>query len=100
MSPLPLLVVAAVKVLGVVTSPAKTRGVCNDSNFTIVSVSMDICASINIILQTCFIFINQMKYSISLHIRTFQNKNLEAVFLKLCTLQLRTCFSLMKHRFL
>ena len=34
------------------------------------------------------------------HIRTYQNKNREAVFPKLCTLQLRTCFSLMKHRFL
>ena len=39
-------------------------------------------------------------YSKSLHIRTYQNKNLEAVFPKLCTLQIRTCFSLMKHRFL
>ena len=39
-------------------------------------------------------------YSKFPHIRTYQNKNLEAVFPKLCTLQLRTCFSLMKHRFL
>ena len=33
-------------------------------------------------------------------IRTYQNKNLAAVFPKLCTLQIRTCFSLMKDRFL
>ena len=33
------------------------------------------------------------------HKRTYQNKNLEAVFLQLCTWQLRTCFSLMKYRF-
>ena len=53
MSPLPLLVVVAVKVLGVVTPPAETRSVCNDSNLTIVSVSIDICARIKIILQPC-----------------------------------------------
>ena len=52
MSPLPLLVVLAVKVL-IVTSRAEKRGVCNDSNFTIVSVSMDICERIRIILQPC-----------------------------------------------
>ena len=40
------------------------------------------------------------QYSKSTHIRTYQNKNIEAVFPKLCTLQLRTCFSLMKHMFL
>ena len=40
------------------------------------------------------------RYSKSPHIRTYQNKNLKAVFPKLCTLRLRTCFSLMKHRFL
>ena len=40
------------------------------------------------------------EYSKSPHIRTYQNKNLEVVFPKSCTLQLRTCFSLMKHRFL
>ena len=40
-----------------------------------------------------------MQYSKSPHKRTYQNKNLEAVFPKLCTLQLRTCFSLIKHRF-
>ena len=39
-------------------------------------------------------------YSKSPHIRTYQNKNLEAVFPELCTLQLRTCFSLMKYGFL
>ena len=39
-------------------------------------------------------------YSKSPLTRTYQNKNLEAVFPKLCTLQLRTFFSLMKHRFL
>ena len=33
MSPLPLVVVVAVKVLGVVTPPAEKRSVCNDSNF-------------------------------------------------------------------
>ena len=38
-------------------------------------------------------------YSKSPHTRTYQHKSLEAVFPKLCTLQLRTCFSLMKHRF-
>ena len=53
MSPLPLLVVVAVKVLGVVTPPAETWSICNDSNFTIVSVSIDICARIKIILQPC-----------------------------------------------
>ena len=53
MSPLPLLVVVAVKVFRVVTPPAETRSVCNDSNFTIVSVSIDICARIKIILQPC-----------------------------------------------
>ena len=37
----------------VVTPPAETRSVCNDSNFTIVSVSIDICARIKIILQPC-----------------------------------------------
>ena len=47
------LVVVAVKVLAVVTSRAKTRSPCNDSNFTIVSVSMDICARIKIISQLC-----------------------------------------------
>ena len=41
-----------------------------------------------------------MIYSKSPYIRTYQNKNLEAVFPELCTLQLRTCFSLMKHKFL
>ena len=46
MSPLNLLVVVAVMVLGVVTASAETRSVCKDSNFTIVSVSMDICARI------------------------------------------------------
>ena len=49
-------------------------------------------------------FVNDMiealKCSKSPHIRTYQNKNLEAVFPKLCTLQLRNCFSLMKHTFL
>ena len=35
-----------------------------------------------------------------IYVRTYQNKNLEAVLSKLCTLQLRTCFSLMKNRFL
>ena len=54
MSPLPLLVVVAVKVFRVVTPPAETRSVCNDSNFTIVSVSIDICARIKIILQPCY----------------------------------------------
>ena len=39
-------------------------------------------------------------YSESPHIRTYQNMNLEAVFPELCTWQLRTCFSLMKYRFL
>ena len=34
------------------------------------------------------------------HIRTYQNKNLEADFPELCNWQLRTCFSLMKYRFL
>ena len=53
MSPLPLLIVVAVKVLVVVTPPAETWSVCNDSNFTIVSVSIDICARIKIILQPC-----------------------------------------------
>ena len=57
MSPLPLLVVVAVRVLGVVTPPAipraETRSVCNDANFTIVSVSIDICSRIKIILQPC-----------------------------------------------
>ena len=53
MSPLPLLIVAAVKVLVVVTPPAETWSVCNDSNFTIVSVSIDICARIKSILQPC-----------------------------------------------
>ena len=53
MSPLPLLVVVAVKVLGVVTPPAETWSICNDSNFTTVSVSIDICARIKIILQPC-----------------------------------------------
>ena len=57
MSPLPLLVVVAVKVLGVVTPPAETRSVCNDSNFTIVSVSIDICARMKIILQPCLFHI-------------------------------------------
>ena len=52
MSPLPLLVVVSVKVLEV-TPPAETRSVCNDSNFTNVSVSIDICARIKIILQPC-----------------------------------------------
>ena len=46
MSPLPLLVVVAVKVFGVVTPSAETWSVCTDSNFTIVSVSIDICARI------------------------------------------------------
>ena len=41
----------------------------------------------------------QLVYRKSPHIRTYQNKNLEAVFPKLFTLQLRTCFSLMKDRF-
>ena len=54
MSPLPLLVVVAVKVLGVVTPPAKRRSACNDSNFTIVSVSIDICARIKIISKPCY----------------------------------------------
>ena len=54
MNPLPLLVVVAVKGFGVVTPPAETRSVSNDSNFTIVSVSTDICARIKIILQPCF----------------------------------------------
>ena len=40
------------------------------------------------------------QYGKSPHIRTYQNKNLEAVFPKLCTLQWRASFSLMKHRFL
>ena len=53
MSPLPLLVVVAMNVLVVVTPPAETRSVCNDSNFTIVSVSIDICARIKVILQPC-----------------------------------------------
>ena len=53
MSPLPLLVVLAVKDLGLVTPPAETRSVCNYSNGIIVSVSMDICGRINIILQPC-----------------------------------------------
>ena len=55
MSPLPLLIVVAVKVFGLVTPPAETRNVCNDSNFTIVSVSIgfDICARIKIISQPC-----------------------------------------------
>ena len=53
MSPLPLVVVVAVKVLGVVTPPAETRSVCNDSNFNNVSVSIDICTRIKIILQPC-----------------------------------------------
>ena len=44
MCPLPLFFVVAVKVFGVVTSRAETKSVCNDLNFTIVSVSMDICA--------------------------------------------------------
>ena len=39
------------------------------------------------------------EYSKSPHIRTYQNKNLEAVSPKLCTLQSRICFSLMKFRF-
>ena len=43
----------AVKVLVVVTPPAETWSVCNDSNFTIVSVSIDICERIKIILQPC-----------------------------------------------
>ena len=38
------------------------------------------------------------RYSKSPRVRTYQNKNPEAVFPKLCTLQLRTCFSLMKYR--
>ena len=53
MRPLPLLVVFTVKVLGVVTSRPETRNVCNDSNFTIVLVSMDIYARIKVILQPC-----------------------------------------------
>ena len=48
MCPLPLLVVVAVKVLGVVTTNH-----CNDSNFTIVSALMDICARIKIISRPC-----------------------------------------------
>ena len=46
MCPLPLLVVVAVKFFGVVTARAETRSVCNDSNLTVVSVSMDICTRI------------------------------------------------------
>ena len=42
----------------------------------------------------------KIEYSKFPHIITYQNKNLEAIFPKLCTLQLSTCFSLMKHRFL
>ena len=53
MSPLPLFIVVAVKVLVVVTPPTETWSVCNDSNFTIVSVSIDICARIKIVLQPC-----------------------------------------------
>ena len=51
MSPLPVVVVVAVKVLKVVTPPAETRSVSNDSNFTFVSVSIDICARMKIILH-------------------------------------------------
>ena len=40
------------------------------------------------------------EYSKSPHIGTYKNKNLEAVFPKLRTLQLRTCFSLMKNMLL
>ena len=58
MSPLPLLVVVAVKVLGVVTPPAETWSVCNDSNSTIVSVSIDICARIKTILQPCLLHLD------------------------------------------
>ena len=53
MCPLHLLVVVAVKVLGVVTPSPETRSVCNDANVTIVSVSIDICARIKIISQDC-----------------------------------------------
>ena len=35
-------------------------------------------------------------YSKTPHSRTHHDKNLEAVFLKLCTLQIRTCFNLIK----
>ena len=55
MCPLPLLVVVAVKVSGVVRTRAETRSVCNDSNFTIVSVSINICARIKIISLPCFL---------------------------------------------
>ena len=47
-----------------------------------------------------FYCIRKPQYSKSPHITTYQNKSLDAVFPKSCTLQLRTCFSLMKHRFL
>ena len=64
MCPLHLLVVVAVKVLGEVTPSAETRSVCNDSNFTIVSVSMDICARIKVISQLCsqIILLRSMKF--------------------------------------
>ena len=54
MNPLPLVVVVAVKVSGVVIPPAETRSICNDSDFTIVSVSIEVCARIKIILQPCY----------------------------------------------
>ena len=77
MCPLPLLVVVAVKILGVVTSRAETKSVCNDSNFTILSVSMDICVRIKIILQPCWSFITiQISKNGTLYARKCRNQAL------------------------
>ena len=48
----------------------------------------------------CHVFVLVINYSKPLHIKTYQNKNLEAVLPELCTWQSKTCFSLMKQWFL